>query len=75
MAGVREEGATTPTEIVAATFWRSLSRPPSENELQTMTAFIQTQAESYGSDANAMAIAFADYGQLMLCLNEFVYVD
>ena len=40
-----------------------------------MVAFIDSQAKSYGQDANAMKTAIADYCQMMLCANEFVYVD
>ena len=74
---LREEGATTPAQFVEAAFWATLSRGPSEAELQQMTAFIQSQANSYGDDdkTRSMETAIADYCQLMLCLNEFVYVD
>ncbi len=74
-ARVRSGGATTPAEFVQATFWAVLSRPPSEAEQQRMTSFIKNQAASYGSDAAATNMAIADYCHLMLCLNEFVYVD
>lgn len=67
--------AATPPEIVESTFWATLSRGPSDAERERMTAFLTAQAESYGNDAKAMNLAVADYCQLMLCLNEFVYVD
>lgn len=74
-ARVRNEGASTPAEIVDATFWIALSRPPLDAERERMAGFIQAQADSYGSGAEAMNLAVADYCQLLLCLNEFVYVD
>lgn len=74
-ARIRQNGATIPEEFINATFWEALSRPPSENERETMAAFINSQAESYGQDANAMNSAIVDFCQLILCANEFVYVD
>ena len=40
-----------------------------------MAAFIQGQAASYGSDAQAMKLAIADFCQTVICLNEFIFVD
>lgn len=74
-ARVRKEGADTPDQIVESTFWTALSRGPSPAERERMMAFISSQADSYGTDANALNTAVVDYCQLMLCLNEFVYVD
>ena len=40
-----------------------------------MVSFINTQAASYGGTGKAMDLAVVDYCQMMLCLNEFVFVD
>ena len=41
-----------------------------------MTAFIARQAESYGKHAaTARDQAVVDFCQVLLCLNEFIYVD
>ena len=40
-----------------------------------MAAFIQRQKESRGKDAKAEELAFRDFCHLVLCMNEFVYVD
>jgi len=72
---VQKENGGTTAGIVETTFWTVLSRAPSAAERDHLAAFIKTQAASYGNDAKAMNTAVADYCQLMLCLNEFVYVD
>jgi hypothetical protein len=74
-ARIRTEGSTTPEAVVQSAYQMALSRPPEASELEQMTGFIMSQAASYGKDANAMNTAVADYCQLMLCLNEFVYFD
>lgn len=65
----------SPQQVVAQAYAVALSRPPNEFETEQMTGFIKTQAASYGGDDKAMQRAVADYCQMMLCLNEFVFVD
>ena len=74
-ARIRAEGNTSSESIVQAAYQLALSRPPAASELEQMTGFITAQAASYGTDSNALNLAVADYCQLMLCLNEFVYFD
>ena len=62
-------------DIVDRIWWTTLSRPPQQHEAEQMLEFIAVQAERYGDEESAMMTAVADYCQLMLCLNEFVYVD
>ncbi|MFP6762318.1 MAG: DUF1553 domain-containing protein [Planctomycetaceae bacterium] len=52
-----------------------LSRPASPHEQQQMSQFIQRQTQSRGGDAGAAALAVRDFCHLLLCLNEFVYID
>ena len=66
---------TEPRQIVDAIFWKTLSRPPSTSELDRMTSFLEGQEKSYGNGDSAKVDAVSDFCQLMLCLNEFVYVD
>ena len=40
-----------------------------------MVDFINKQTASYGEDGKAMERAVADFCQLMLCLNEFIFID
>jgi hypothetical protein len=74
-ARIRVAGNTEPGSIVQAAYEMALSRPPEASELEQMTGFITSQANSYGTDGNAFNVAVTDYCQLMLCLNEFVYFD
>lgn len=71
----KSEGKTTPEELVDFTYWLALSRAPSEIERERMTSFITTQAISYGNGESGVQTAIVDYCQLLLCMNEFVYVD
>jgi len=62
-------------EVVRRAYTHALARPPAPGEQQQMVAFIQGQAASYGSDAQAMKLAIADFCQTVICLNEFIFVD
>lgn len=55
----------------------SLSRPPTEAELRDGVQFLNSQARSYKADgqADATARALTDFCQVLMSLNEFVYVD
>lgn len=53
------------------------SRAPRADEITSGNAFIESQRSSYESEKkpNAEALAMADYCQVLLGLNEFVYVN
>jgi hypothetical protein len=53
----------------------TLGRLPNGAERQRMQAFIEKQVESYGRSAKATEQAMTDFCQVLLCLNEFVYID
>jgi hypothetical protein len=53
----------------------ALCRPPTVDERSLMLTFIKNQAESYGNAAAGTDTAVTDFCQLMLCLNEFLFVD
>jgi hypothetical protein len=53
----------------------ALARRPTDVERQRMTGFIARQAESYGKTPQARDQALTDFCQVLLCLNEFIYVD
>jgi hypothetical protein len=72
---IRATSDTPPERLVDEAYAWALSRPPTDTERQQMTRFINTQAASYGSGDKATEHAFADYCQMMLCLNEFIFVD
>ena len=52
-------------------------RPPTETELSETTAFLKAQTDSYqaAGQAKPRELAFADFAQVLMSLNEFVYVD
>ena len=74
-ARISTEKDLTNEAIVEKAYWLALSRLPESDEASRMTGFLKSQAQSYGSDANAKKMAITDYCQIMLCLNEFVIVD
>lgn len=53
----------------------ALSRRASAVERERMLAFMQSQMTSYGQTPRALDQALTDVCQVILCLNEFVYVD
>jgi hypothetical protein len=55
----------------------AIARPPDETERAAALAFLQEQLESYAADGhtNARELALADLCQVLLSLNEFVYID
>jgi hypothetical protein len=64
----------TPTAIDQA-YRIALGRMPSDHERQRMLSFVDRQAESYGKAPQARDTALADFCQVLICLNEFIYVD
>lgn len=54
----------------------AFSRSPSDAERIRMLAFVETQASAMGGDVNeATKKALVEFCHVLLCLNEFVYVD
>jgi len=68
---------TTPEDVVRSGYLVALSRSPEPDELADGTAFIKLQTESYVSSGktNGRELALADFCQILMCLNEFVYVE
>jgi hypothetical protein len=64
-------------EAVATAYLRALGRPPTDVELAESVTFLRRQADSYRATekANASQLAFADFCQALMCVNEFVYVE
>jgi hypothetical protein len=61
--------------VVDAAYWSTLSRPATAEERSEMVELIEAHTKSYGDDEHAAALATTDFCQLLLCLNEFVYID
>jgi hypothetical protein len=65
----------TLAERIGEAYRLALSRPPSEAESEQMSTFISNQVDSYGGTEQAQQQALADFCQLVLCLNEFMFID
>jgi cytochrome c553 len=68
----------TPMEQVVENAYRiALGRPASAVELQVTLQFLQEQTVAYSKEgrADARQLALGDFCQVVLSLNEFVYVD
>ena len=62
-------------QAIGQAYLIALARRPTESETERMESFIQRQAESYGKTPQARDQALSDFCQVLLCLNEFIYVD
>jgi hypothetical protein len=72
---VRPDKQTSLAQAVDSAYRLALARSPDSSEREAMLAFIKTQADSRKGQANAEELAVRDFCQLLLCSNEFVYVD
>ncbi|HEV3237517.1 MAG TPA: PSD1 and planctomycete cytochrome C domain-containing protein [Gemmataceae bacterium] len=64
-------------EVVSSGYVKALGRQPNDEELKSSMEFLHQQTESYKADGknNALHLAVADFCQVLMGLNEFVYVD
>lgn len=61
-------------EVVKTGYLIALGRQPTAEERADSLAFVQQQMASYPA-ANRRELALADFCQVLMCLNEFIYVD
>jgi hypothetical protein len=67
---------STPFEqAIRKSYFIALSRPASADEVADGVAFLNKQMNLYDGKSGARHLALADYCQVMMCLNEFVYVE
>jgi hypothetical protein len=68
--------ANTPmAEAIDRAYQFAFSRTVSEEESNAMLIFVQQQMDARKGDANAEALAIRDLCHLLLCMNEFIYID
>ncbi len=69
--------ATPLPDAVRSGYRIALGREPSAEELSDSVQFVREQMESYraGTPSNPRQTALADFCQVLLGLNEFIYVD
>jgi hypothetical protein len=67
--------ARSPENVVQGAYRVALSRDPKPDELTNGLAFLASQQASYEGRADDRELAAADFCQVVMCLNEFVYVE
>lgn len=72
---IRPDARTELTASINAAYQTALGRAAAASELESMSAFVKRQATTRGGDAKAETLAFRDFCHVLLCMNEFVYVD
>jgi mono/diheme cytochrome c family protein len=71
---LKPEADKSLADAVKAAYEIGLARPPTNQELADAVGFLQQQAATY-DNPNATELALADLCQVVLGLNEFVYVE
>jgi len=74
-ARIRAKDSADLNQTVADAYLTALGRQPTAQEQERMLSFLNTQAATYGKNPRALEQALADCCQVLLCSNEFVYVD
>jgi hypothetical protein len=74
---VAPDATTSVAQAVCLGYKIALARLPSAEELADAIAFVEGQKESYlaSGKADSRELAMTDFCQILMCLNEFVYVD
>jgi len=72
---VRPDERAPLTETVTQAYRTVLARDASSEERDRMGAFIKSQTVSRNGQPDARALAVRDFCHLLLCTNEFIYVD
>ncbi len=71
---IAPDDKTNLEEAITQGYLLALSREPTSTELAESVQFVQQQMQSYGG-ANRQEMALADFCQVLMCLNEFIYVE
>ena len=61
--------------VIRAGFLAALARPPSDSEQQSMREFVTRRMGAIETRTDARQQALADFCQMLMCLNEFIYVE
>ena len=73
---IKPSADVPPAEAIARAYQMALGRHPSEAERTRMLAFLEAQSALIGGDANEAARkGLVEFCHVLLCLNEFVYID
>jgi mono/diheme cytochrome c family protein len=71
---IAPDDKTPVVALVRQGYLLALSREPTAQELVQVSAFVQKQQQTYPGPS-ARHLAVADFCQVLMCLNEFIYVD
>jgi cytochrome c553 len=73
---VAPSGSVSEAMAIRAAYQVALARPPDADEVVQARAFLAKQSASYsGGEAKRHELALTDLCQVLMCLNEFVYVE
>lgn len=74
---IAPESKADPAKAVRAGYVVAIARQPTDDELADGISFVAAQTSSYAAAGkpDAPQLALADFCQVLLCLNEFVYVE
>jgi hypothetical protein len=74
---VSPSAETPPGKAVQDAYPLALGRPANAEELKVALRFLQEQTASYVAEgrADARQLALGDFCQVLLSLNEFIYID
>ncbi len=74
---IADNGRTSVEEAVRSAYLIALARLPAPDQLADGVSFVSQQTKSYEAAAKSDAheLALADFCQILMCLNEFVYVE
>ena len=73
----RVQVADAPEVSIQRAYLTALAREPTAAEQSAAVAFVAKQTQSYQADGKqpAAELALADFCQVLLSLNEFIYID
>jgi hypothetical protein len=70
---LKSQAAENLADAIEQGYLATLGRRPTDAERRRVTAFIEQQTASYGPTGRDQALG--DFCQVLMCLNEFVYID
>lgn len=74
-AAIRPKTPELLDKAIEDAYRHTLSRRPTDKESEQMLRFVRSQMDSYGKMPRAMDLALTDVCQVLMCANEFVFVD
>ena len=72
---IAPDDKTTFEQAIAQSYRIALSRAATRDEITDGLGFLKEQMASYAGKSDARQLALADFCQVLMCLNEFVYVE